>query len=291
MFSIYIHHVPSIFTHSLSQLYADVIAFYIIGRHIPAIMQQLQEDLSALALHLDDRGLVLNPTMTQFLLLRRPNTPGIDEEAYLTCKGSTVIPASTVKYLGILIDEHLTFRPQVERVCSAVFGKLAAFKHGRRNLSLFAKRTFYLSIIQSTLDYASNSYVHSLGSRLFNRLVTVSHIAMKKLFGLDRMTPTVVVLRHYNLSSFEQWINLKLYVFCLPLLILPFLSSSHITFCFTCRWPAHTCSYSWSSSQFFSFAKCSLSLWFSLYFFSGSRSVECASIRLSSRSIALSLCP
>ena len=213
LFSIYIRHVPSIFTHSVPQLYADDIAFYIIGRHIPAIMQQLQADLSALALHLDERGLVLNPTKTQFLLLRRPNTPGIDEEAYLTCKGSTIIPASTVKYLGILIDEHLTFRPQVKRVCSAVFGKLAAFKHGRRNLSLFAKRTFYLSIIQSTLDYASNSYVHSLGSRLFNRLVTVSHIAMKKVFGLDQMTPTVVVLRHYNLYSFEQRINLKLYVF------------------------------------------------------------------------------
>ena len=108
-----------------------------------------------------------------------------------------------------------------------IFGKLAAFKHGRRNLSLFAKRTFYLSIIQSALDYASNSYVHSLGSRPFNRLVTVSHIAMKKVFGLDRMTPTVVVLRHYNLYSFEQRINLKSYVFvyrCLFYLSSPFLT-------------------------------------------------------------------
>ena len=77
LFSIYIRHVPSIFTHSVSQLYADDIAFYISGRHIPAIMQQLQADLSALALHLDERGRVLNPTKTQFLLLRRPNTPGI----------------------------------------------------------------------------------------------------------------------------------------------------------------------------------------------------------------------
>ena len=126
LFSIYIRHVTSIFTHSVSQLYADDIAFYNIGRHIPAIMQQLQADLSALALHLDERGLVLNPTKTQFLLLRRPNTPGTDEEAYVTCKGSTIIPASTVKYLGILVDEHLTFRPQVERVCSAVLYYICA---------------------------------------------------------------------------------------------------------------------------------------------------------------------
>ena len=74
--------------------------------------------------------------------------------------------------------------------------------------------------------------MHSLGSRLFNRLVTVSHIAMKKVFGLDRMTPTVVVLRHYNLYSFEQRINLKLYVFvyrCLFYLSSPLLTSLFVS--------------------------------------------------------------
>eukprot|EP00117_Sycon_ciliatum_P031091 scpid111039/ scgid24383/ len=105
------------------------------------------------------------------------------------------------------------FQPQVEKVCGAVFGKIAAFRHGRKNLTPEAKRTFYLSIVQSTLDYASNAYLHCLSATLFNKIVTVSHIAMKKVFGFDRMMSTEIVLRKYHLYSFEQRINLKLYAF------------------------------------------------------------------------------
>ena len=98
-------------------------------------------------------------------------------------------------------------------MCNSVFAKIAAFRHGRRNLTNDAKRTFYLSIIQSTLDYASNAYLHCLSTTLYNRIVTVSHVAMKRVFGLDRTTPTELVLRLYHLYSLEQRISLNLYVF------------------------------------------------------------------------------
>ena len=128
-----------------------------------------------------------------------------------------------------------------------------------------------------------------LGSRLFNRLVTVSHIAMKKVFGLDRMTPTVVVLRHYNLYSFEQRINLKLYVFvyrCLFYLSSPLLTSLFVSRADGRHTHARTRGQAHNSLVL---PNVHLAYGFSLYFFSGSRSVECASIRLSSSSIALSL--
>ena len=178
--------------------------------------------------YLDEKGLLLNPTKTQFMLIRRPALPALSPALYLTCKGIVFSPVSTVKYLGILIDEHLTFRPQLEKVCSVVFAKLACFAHGRRNLSATARRTFFLSIIQSTLEYASNAYVHCLKTTLYNRLVTVSHIAMKKAFGLDRMTPTALVLQRCHLYSFEQRVNLKLYVLvyrCLSSITSPLLQS------------------------------------------------------------------
>ena len=52
-----------------------------------------------------------------------------------------------VRHIGLHIDEHLTFQPQVEKVCGAVFGKIAAFRHGRKNLTPEAKRTFYQEYI------------------------------------------------------------------------------------------------------------------------------------------------
>ena len=229
LFCVYIRKVPQIVRNSISQLYADDIAFFVIGTDLSVMLRKLQDDLSALELYLDDKGLLMNPDKTQFLVLRRPRQPVPHLPIPLVCKGKPLTPAATVKYLGLLIDEHLTFQPQVEKVCGAVFGKIAAFRHGRKNLTPEAKRTFYLSIVQSTLDYASNAYLHCLSATLFNKIVTVSHIAMKKVFGFDRMMYIEIVLRKYHLYSFEQRTNLKLYVFvyrCLtPHLASPLLQS------------------------------------------------------------------
>ena len=79
--------------------------------------------------------------------------------------------------------------------------------HGRRNLTTEARRTLYLSDCHAILDYASNAYVHCLGSQLHNRLAIASHLCIKKVFA--RSTPTQLMLSKYNLYSFEQRVNLN----------------------------------------------------------------------------------
>ena len=55
---------------------------------------------------------------------------------------------------------------------------------------------FHLGVSKPTLDFASSAYVHSLSSTQYKRLVICSHLAMKNVFGLDRLTPTSAVLRY-----------------------------------------------------------------------------------------------
>ena len=104
------------------------------------------------------------------------------------------------------------FSSQVDQVIRKVDAKLGAFRHGRRNLTFSAKRTFYLSVIQSSIDYASSAYVHLLTSVQYHRLVVTSHRGMKKVFSLDRKTPARIVLQHTRLYPVEYRFNLKLYV-------------------------------------------------------------------------------
>ena len=54
--------------------------------------------------------------------------------------------------------------------------------------------------------------MHLLTTVQYNRLVVLSHRGMKKVFGLDRLTPTHIVLQHANLYPIEYRFNLKLYV-------------------------------------------------------------------------------
>ena len=228
LFSLYVRQVPRVFKYSVPLQYADDISFWITGSNTSAIVTKLQSDLHSLDSHLDDIGLKLNPTKTKFMVIRKPNTYDDFANSVLTCKGEQIEVVQQAKYLGIFIDEHLHFHHQVKYVVDSVLRKAGTFKHGRRNLTTEARRTFYLSVCQATLDFASNAYVHCLSNQLYNRLVITSHLCMKKVFGLDRSTPTQLILSKFNLYSFEQRVNLKLYVLvyrCLTHHVSPLLTS------------------------------------------------------------------
>lgn len=211
LFSLYVRTVPNKMVNK-NQLFADDICIYRSGRSIVDITASLNTDLKNLDTYLSNIGLLLNPSKTQFLLLhKRSVTVPID--TCLQCNGCPINLSQYVKYLGVYIDQHLSFDRQVQHVCESVHKKLGAFRHGRRNLSVSARRLFYLSIVQSTLEYGSNAYFHSLSAALHDRLIITSQIAMRKAFGLSRFTSTEFILQKYKLYSLLVRLNIKLFVF------------------------------------------------------------------------------
>ena len=90
-----------------------------------------------------------------------------------------------------------------------------------------ARRLFYLSIIQSTLEYASSAYINCLSHRSYNQLITASRTSLKRIFALDRRTPTETLYAYTKIYTLEQRLNFKQYVFvfrCLHGLSSPLLS-------------------------------------------------------------------
>ena len=61
LFCIYIRRTPQKFQHCRALLFADDIAFYVIGRKASTVLRMLQTDLLNLEDFLSERGLVLNP--------------------------------------------------------------------------------------------------------------------------------------------------------------------------------------------------------------------------------------
>ena len=75
---------------------------------------------------------------------------------------------------------------------------------------IYIYRLFYLSIVKSTLEFESSAYVHCLTFTLFQKLIVCSRLCMKKIFSLDRLTPTSVVLKHGSLYCLDQRFDNKL---------------------------------------------------------------------------------
>ena len=220
-------HVPGLFKHAQSQQYADDIAFYLASKSIDQLQHKLTSDLNLLQTYLESIGLILNPVKTKFMVLRRKPL-SLAPDLAIACGDVDIPPSPTARYLGLIIDEHLTFEDQVDHVCTSVYKKIGAFRRCRRSVDHATRRIFYFSLIQSTNEYASNSYVHCLTAYLYSCLVTLSHTGMKKVFGFSRRTPTAFLLQHAKLYSLESRLNLRLFVFvfrCINKLTSPLLSS------------------------------------------------------------------
>ena len=144
LFCVYIRGVPAQFRHSISQLYADDIAFHKKSRNIVKLFADLTEDLNILDEYLSTRGLLRNPKKTQFLVVHKTSVwHQIPSACHLSCRDVTIDRVQSVTYLGVVIDEHLTFSSQVDQVMRKVDAKLGVFWHGRRNLTSSA-RTYIL---------------------------------------------------------------------------------------------------------------------------------------------------
>ena len=215
LFCVYNRGVPAQFRHSISQLYADDIALYKKSWNIVKLCADLTEDLNILDEYLSTCGLLLNPKKAQFLVVHKTSVwHQIPSACHLSCRDVTIDCVQSATYLGVVIDEHLTFSSQVDQVIRKVDAKLGAFRYSRQNLTFSATLTFYLSVIQSSIDYRSGSSAH-MHLEIYaqhHRLIVTSHRGMKEVFGLDRKTPTRIVLQHTRLYPVEYHFNLKLYI-------------------------------------------------------------------------------
>ena len=143
-------------------------------------------------------------------LIRKPN---VQADCALQFCNSRIQQSQQAKYLGIIIDEHLSFQQQVSNIRSKVNAKVNAFRRCRHLLSARAKRTFYFAFVQSTLEYASNAYVHCLRQTTYNALISIANRAIRTVFGFPPSASIQPILARQHLTPLNIRYAANLYVF------------------------------------------------------------------------------
>ena len=189
LFTIFTRALPQVLRYATCSLYADDICLYVSGKDMDDVKKQLECDVESVSAFLKDKGLQLNETKTEYLMIRRDKalTP-----PSLNLPTLVIPPSSTARYLGLVIDEFLTFAPHVQLLTNRVYAKLKAFKRVRTLFDTRARRTFYISFIQSMLEYASNAYVHCLRAGVYEKLITLSKRAQRYVFGYPPATTGLI---------------------------------------------------------------------------------------------------
>ena len=151
LFSAFINDLPSVLPPNSTVLFADDTTIFIISDQLPTLQSSLQLCLELVNLWLERNGLKLNTSKTKSMLIH--SSKKLPNSLDLSVDGKTVEQVRCFKFLGVQVNDTLTWSDHINFVCSKVSHSLNLL----RRLSWFLPQSLLLLFLKSyilpTFDY------------------------------------------------------------------------------------------------------------------------------------------
>ena len=177
LFLLYINDLHNSIKHCITRHFADDTCLLISNTSPKKLQKQLNADLRSLCKWLKANKISLNASKTELLLFRHPNKK-INYEFKIKIDGKKIIPSKYVKYLGVLIDQHLNWNFHINLLnskLSRVVGMLAKIRYYVSKATL---RSIYYAIFASQLTYGSQIF-GQINNKQFLRLECLQNKAIR----------------------------------------------------------------------------------------------------------------
>lgn len=136
LFSIYINDIVSTLSGCHAILYADDTIIYCIADSVQLAIYNLQFVFNELQKSLLNHKLLLNVAKTKYMLFSRTRNINHDTMNLATIEGSRIERVTDYKYLGVWIDEDLTFKLHVNNLVTKMRQKIVFFAQKQIQVSL-----------------------------------------------------------------------------------------------------------------------------------------------------------
>jgi len=143
LFLIYVNVMSALVQNKLL-LYADDSAIYVSGKNIPTVEKALSEDLMSVSHWLVDNKLSLHLGKTEFIVFGSMQKLRSQSSLNVTCNSTPISSSSLVKYIGVHIDQHLSFTTMAESVIQKANARLKFCIARRLSHSAYKTVTSYV---------------------------------------------------------------------------------------------------------------------------------------------------
>lgn len=189
LFAVFINSI-SFFLTSSYHLYADDLQIYSQAPldHLADAVDEVNGDLLRIANWSRSHGLTINPIKTQVIIVGSSRL--VSKIDFTTLPeivfGGICVPYSTqVKNLGIIMDNCMSWQPQIQSVARKMFASAASLNRLRNFLPTATKAALAQSLLFPILDYADASYIDLTEDQL-NKLERLQNLCIRFIFGLRK---------------------------------------------------------------------------------------------------------
>ena len=124
----------------------------LINKSLKQINKLINHDLALLVQWLRSNKISLNTSKTEILLFR-PKGKTITKHLNFRISGERIKTSTTVKYLGVLLHEHLNWQPHIDSLVTKLSRAAGLLSKIRYYVPKYLLRTIYFSIFNSHMIY------------------------------------------------------------------------------------------------------------------------------------------
>lgn len=201
--------------------FADDTCLIFSGENWPDVYKKAEDGLKQINKWLHNNLLYLNTNKTKFITFS-PTKVGQPDRGHLilhscncmasVCRGDSckiIERTESIKYLGLNIDQHVSWKKHVSELCN----KLRKFLYYFRILRGFCDKSLlkiiYISLVQSILEYGIHVWGSVYPSHL-NSLEVVQKAILKIILGRPRDYPSIQLFREFQVLNLKQLFKMNI---------------------------------------------------------------------------------
>uniref|UniRef100_A0A673ZIM1 Reverse transcriptase domain-containing protein n=1 Tax=Salmo trutta TaxID=8032 RepID=A0A673ZIM1_SALTR len=200
LFSLYINNVGDDVRYCKFHLYADDTVMYSIAPTADQALMQLESDFRILQGSLLQLKLVLNAKKTNVMFFSRSKLSVRNTFVITSLDGTQIKQVSAYKYLGVWLDDRLSFKKHVTELGKKLKFKIGFLYRNRACLSFVNRKQIVQATFMSVLDYGDIIYMHASANTL-KPLDAIYHCALRFITGDSYKTHHCILYQHVGWAS------------------------------------------------------------------------------------------
>lgn len=207
LFLVYINDIFELRLNGKVQLYADDAAIFYEEHDQRKLYYAMTEDLHTLRNWFINNKLSLNLKKTNYIIFKRPlwTVPQFTIEI----DGQEVSRVDSVKYLGIILDEHLTWNEHMKKIAPQLKAAAGLIYRLRKTLDQDKLKLLYYAYFHSHMCYLSSFWGIS-NTKLMKKVSVLQNGVLKTILGVNRRFPTKLLFSKIDVLPLEVLIKSNL---------------------------------------------------------------------------------
>ena len=204
LFLIYINDLNISVKNSIVHHFADDTNLLYINKSIKVISKKINYDLKGITNWLNANRISLNISKTEFIIFRKRSKPVCSESLKIKINGVRLYPSTSIKYLGILIDEHLSWKYHICELVKKLNRSNNMLSKIRHYVNSKTIRSLYFSLFSSHISYCHQIWGQN-GGRYLNKIISLQRSAVRIINFMPFRSD---VSRTFDRSKIPKFINL-----------------------------------------------------------------------------------